>query len=153
MNDIREMISKGRENAAKRIQINKHILFDVFDSNGVDGATVTFDGSGDSGSIHDIDLYREDGDDINGILLKNVSGAKVLISTGFDSQGFVENFSEATLTVHDLIESICYDALKAKHEGWENNEGAYGEFNFSSDNRTIGMEFNERMTEQHSHEF
>jgi hypothetical protein len=156
MNDVREMMIKGRENAAKRIQLNKHILFDVLDAHGVDSVEVTFDGSGDSGSITDISFF-DDSVDVSPtpdeIMAKIVEGAKVLVSTGFSSSGFTENFSETPITVRELIESITYDGLKAKHEGWENNDGAYGEFNFDCDSRNVTMEYYERSTEYDTHEF
>lgn len=156
INDIREMMVKGRDNAAKRVQFNKHILFDVLDANGVDSVEVTFDGSDDSGSINDINFYDSSSraePTPDEIMEKIVAGVKVLVSTGFSSSGFTKIFSETSITVRALIESICYDALRAKHEGWENNDGAYGEFAFECEDRIISMNFYERSVESHEHEF
>ena len=45
--------------------------------------------------------------------------------------------------------------LSDTHGGWENNDGAYGEFCFDASARTIHLEFNERFTssELYTHDF
>jgi hypothetical protein len=44
-------------------------------------------------------------------------------------------------TLGDAIEALCYDCLEETHGGWENNEGAYGEFRLDVARRTIELEF------------
>lgn len=144
---------KNRDNAAKRVRLNKHILFDVLDANGVDSVEVTFDGSDDSGSITEINCFCRAEPTPDEITEKIVAGVKVLVSIGFSSSGFTEIFSETPITVRALIESICYDALRTKHEGWENNDGAYGDFAFECEDRIISMNFYQRSVEVHEHEF
>lgn len=152
--DIMAMMAKSRESAVERIKKNKHILFDAFDANGINSAEVTFDGSGDSGSVEDITLEAiAEHIDTEKVLSKIVEGVQVYEGTQYSPEGMKELFSDKPATVNDLIESICYDALKAKHEGWENNGGAYGELRFNSEDRTIFLEFNERSIECHEHEF
>jgi hypothetical protein len=153
MNSIIAMMAEARSEAAKRIQSNKHILFDAFDVNGVTGAEVRFEGSGDSGGVESIELHNVENEDGNKILLKNIEGAKVLEGTQFSPEGIKEIYVKDPVTINDLIESIVYDALKVEHEGWENNDGAYGEFHFHSEDRVILMEYNERSIEHHEHEF
>ena len=50
---------------------------------------------------------------------------------------------------------VAYDFLSETHGGWENNDGAYGEFSFDVAARTITLDYNERYTatEFYSHEF
>ena len=50
---------------------------------------------------------------------------------------------------------LAYDFLEEVHDGWENEDGAYGEFVFDVGERTIRLEYNERvMTTSYSeHEF
>ena len=57
--------------------------------------------------------------------------------------------------MHDAIERLAYDLLEETHGGWENNEGAYGEFVFDVAERTIRLEYNERVmeTEYSEHEW
>ena len=55
----------------------------------------------------------------------------------------------------DVVEQLAYDFLSDTHGGWENNDGAYGEFCFDAGARCIHLEFNERFTssELFTHEF
>ena len=50
-----------------------------------------------------------------------------------------------TMTVHDAIERLVYDFLGKTHDGWENNDGAYGDFTFDVAERTITLDYNERL--------
>ena len=55
------------------------------------------------------------------------------------------NVERTTLSVRDAIESLAYDFLEQTHGGWENNEGVYGEFTFDVAQRTITLDYNERV--------
>ena len=59
------------------------------------------------------------------------------------------------LSLEDVVEQLAYDFLSDTHGGWENNDGAYGEFCFDANARCIHLEFNERFTssELFTHEF
>ena len=52
------------------------------------------------------------------------------------------------------IEELAYDALSDLHGGWENNDGAYGEFVFDTAKRSISLAYYERYTatEDYDHE-
>jgi len=50
------------------------------------------------------------------------------------------------LSLEDVVEQLAYDLLSDTHGGWENNDGAYGEFCFDASARSIHLEFNERFT-------
>jgi hypothetical protein len=43
------------------------------------------------------------------------------------------------------IEQLAYDFLRETHAGWENNEGAYGDFHFDVTERSITLNYNERI--------
>lgn len=154
---ILEMMALGRSEAAKRIQLNKHILFDLLDSKNISNVVVNFDGSGDSGGVEQILLHPRNEDSIhfdsNAICAQNVEGAKVLHGTRMGPGGWEQIYEEGPITVKSLIENICYDALKAEHEGWENNDGAYGEISFYCEDRSVKMEYYERETKFFEHEF
>lgn len=45
----------------------------------------------------------------------------------------------------EAIERLAYDFLEETHDGWENNEGAYGDFLFDVAARTITLNYNERL--------
>jgi hypothetical protein len=63
--------------------------------------------------------------------------------------------SERTTTAGDYIEALACDFLEETHDGWENGEGAHGEFFFALAERTITLDYNERYIEysHHEHEF
>lgn len=48
-----------------------------------------------------------------------------------------------SLSLEDVVEQLAYDFLSDTHGGWENNDGAYGEFCFDASARCIHLEFNE----------
>ena len=55
--------------------------------------------------------------------------------------------SNAPHTLSDAIETLVYAFLEQSHSGWEDNDGAYGDFTFDVGNRTITLDYNERYTE------
>ena len=52
-----------------------------------------------------------------------------------------------TRPLEEAIEILVYDVLNQKHGGWENNDGAYGEYTFDVAERTITLGYNERRME------
>jgi hypothetical protein len=48
-------------------------------------------------------------------------------------------------TDKDAIEKLVYDLLEQTYSGWEDNQGAYGDFLFDVSERTITLNFNERI--------
>ena len=42
---------------------------------------------------------------------------------------------------------LAYDFLGQTHGGWENSDGAYGDFTFDVAERTITLDYNERHME------
>jgi hypothetical protein len=61
-------------------------------------------------------------------------------------------FAEQNLKA--AVETLAWDYLDI-HCGWENNDGAFGTFEFLIPDRTITLEHNERYTDTHTfiHEF
>jgi NADH dehydrogenase FAD-containing subunit len=53
---------------------------------------------------------------------------------------------EENVVITRAGEHLAYDFLSDTHCGWENNDGAYGEFCFDASARCIHLEFNERFT-------
>ena len=114
---------------------NKAALFDVLAAAGISVVTVRFDGYGDSGQSGDIEAHADD----TAIALPpdRIEIAGPL----YDGSGL----GRSTLSVRDSIEKLAYAFLEETHGGWENNEGAYGDFTFDVESRTITLEYNERM--------
>jgi hypothetical protein len=128
--------ARERDRLAKDVlPANKTALFDVLAAAGIGVVTVRFDGYGDSGQIEDIEAHADD----TAIALPpdQIDIAEPL----YDGSGL----ERSTLSVRDAIEKLAYAFLEETHGGWENNEGAYGDFTFDVESRTITLEYNERM--------
>ena len=124
---------------------NKDRLFDGLAAAGITHVTVTFDGSGDSGQIESLGAWCGD---------KPVDFPTVEIpyaALTWDSP----EVEMRNLSLEDVVEQLAYHFLSGTHGGWENNDGAYGEFCFDAAARCIHLEFNERFTsaELFTHDF
>ena len=124
---------------------NKDRLFDALTAAGITHVTVSFDGAGDSGQIESIDARA--GDKAAGFPPVQVSYAALT----WDSP----EVEMRNLSLEEAVEQLAYDLLSDSHGGWENNDGAYGEFCFDAAARCIHLEFNERFTssELFTHDF
>lgn len=47
----------------------------------------------------------------------------------------------------EAIEAAVYRLLEHTHNGWEDNDGAYGDFTFDTASRQITLAYNERFTD------
>ncbi len=124
---------------------NKAALFDALAQAGTTTVVVTFDGYGDSGQIEDISAKAGDLD---------VDPPKLDVEIARADWDSVE-IARCRLPIRDVIEQLAYDFLRQTHCGWENNDGAYGEFTFDVTERTITLDYNERYTssENYTHQF
>ena len=128
--------ARERDRLAKEVlPANKAALFDVLAAAGIVTVTVRFDGYGDSGQIEDIEACATD-------TIVELPPDRIEITEPlYDGSGL----ERSTPSVRDVIEKFAYDFLEETHGGWENNEGAYGDFTFNVESRTITLEYNERM--------
>lgn len=119
-------------------------LFDALAEVGVTTVIVTFDGYGDSGQVESIDASNAQGE-------VALPAGEVALS----SPGDGEAVEQIATPVKEAIEELAYDLLRDTHAGWENNDGAYGEFTFDVAARTISLDHNESYTaiESYSHEW
>src|SRR5258708_36416542 len=119
--DANDFLEKDRAFTALSDSIrpaNKTTLFDALAAAGITSVLVHFDGSGDSGQIEGIDATA--GEQPAEIPNGNIEIAQVRWGDA--------NIERTTLSVRDAIENLAYDFLEQTYGGWENNEGAYGEF-------------------------
>lgn len=123
----------------------KDILFDILKEKKVKEFTVSFDGSGDSGQIEDISLSDK-------ILNAPVDGIKVSAGIQYSGGTATQLYEEAKY-IRDVIDGVCYKVLEQVCGGWEINEGSYGEFKFDVKNRTVTLDFNERVMDVNSSEY
>ena len=96
---------------------------------GIDRVQILYDGCGDSGCIESI--------------------------TYTDGQGSTVDPAGTLAMTEEQLMDLFYDLTQARHPGWENNDGAYGDFTFDVAERTIALDYNERFTssENYTHEF
>ena len=124
---------------------NKDRLFDGLTAACITHVTVTFDGAGDSGQIESIGAWS--------------GGTAVdFPATEIDYAALTWDDPEVEmrqLSLEEVVEQLAYDFLSDTHGGWENNDGAWGEFCFDAAARCIHLEFNERFTssELTTHDF
>ncbi len=122
---------------------NKAALFSHLAPLGITLVTVTFDGEGDSGQIEDVQARR--GDEAMPLPEQKID----VLHLGYDDDAPVAR----SMTLAEAIEEVCYDLLGQKHDGWENSDGAYGEFVLDIAAGTISLDFNERFTSSENHSY
>jgi hypothetical protein len=141
--ELREREYRERKKIA--LDGNKMVIFGALTAGGITKVVVTFDGYGDSGQIEDVCAYAgENGTDM--------PDERIEI---YDVRWGGPEVERQTHTVHEAIEEICYALLEEMHDGWENNDGAFGDFTFSVEEETITLDYNEQYTEStnYMHEF
>jgi hypothetical protein len=120
---------------ASALSENKTALFDVLAKACIDTVEVTFNGYADNGQIDEAVIDGEGGD--ADLRLINIEIARVVWGNPI--------VVRETLSVKDAIEKLIYDLLEQTYAGWENNQGAYGEFLFDVAERSITLNVNERI--------
>lgn len=146
MADIVAQIAAENTARANLRPANKAAVFAALAGAGIAAVTVTFDGCGDSGQIESIEARDASGVDMP---LPEETIAIVAIVWGQSSS------EPRSMSVEQAIEHLVYDALTETHGGWENNEGAHGEFVFDVSALEIRLDYNERITatEYYAHTF
>ena len=124
---------------------NKAAVFDALAAAGITSVVVTFDGVGDSGQIESIDART--GDAAAALPICDIE----IATPAWDGS----ELHRRTLPLGEAIEQLAYAFLEETHGGWENNEGAFGEFTFDVVERTIRLDYNERIesSEYSGHEW
>lgn len=132
------MFAKARARAGR---LNKIAVFTALSKAGITHVTVPFDGEDDQGQLED--AQAESGGAT--VPLPDAPLTVLIAAHG----GTVR---KEAMSVTRAIGQLCYDYLGQEHDGWENNEGAYGEFTFDVSTRTITLDFNARFVgSDHSH--
>lgn len=135
-----------RKRQAELLPANKAALFAALAAAGVHTVVVAFDGSSDAGQIESADG------------LDAASNLVEIPATEIEMQSIAFEIDEITVTsvrLSEAIETMAYELLEQAHDGWENNDGGFGEFTFTVAEQSITLDFNERFTDSthHQHEF
>ena len=132
--------------AAEAIRpLNKERLFEALASVGITRVELAFDGYGDEGQIESVGAFAGE----EPIELPDTEVTLATLGWRDTEPG------DTAMSLAGAVEHLAYDLLAATHAGWENNDGAYGTFTFSTGDRTIALEHNERFTDVQcfEHEF
>ncbi len=103
---------------------------------GITQVVVSFDGYDDSSQVENIEATAQD------VITPLPAGQITLRFAAWHSP----EPREETLSIEAAIEAMAYDCLSETHGGWENNDGAYGEFVFDVAAHEITLDYNERYT-------
>jgi hypothetical protein len=123
--------------ADELLPANKTALFDALAAVRIEIVTVVFDGYGDSGQIENIEAKA--GDEIIALPPGQIEIASPVWGSS--------EIERQTQPVREAIETLAYSFLGQTHGGWENSDGAYGDFTFDVVERTITLDYNERRME------
>ena len=124
-----------------RLQVlarNKAVLFSALRAAGIAVVTITFDGYGDSGQF----------EAPHALTAENIEAPIPLDQLAIEVVAFGSDAPTIeTVTTGELVERLAYEFLEAKHDGWENDDGGFGEFRFDVASGTITLDYDERYTE------
>ena len=112
---------------------NEQRLAVIFLLHGITHVSVDFDGSGDSGSIQNVDFYK--GGDIDEKIEKVKMLAWAPPRNVFDpasNQWTSPPSAEAEVTVREALENVVYEDLENSDVDWYNNDGGFGTWEWSS---------------------
>lgn len=129
-----------RENADRLRPANKAALFDALAAASVTHVIVAFDGYGDEGQVESIEAKIGDA----AAPLPDVRIELALPVWGQDEP------ERKTVALATAIEDLAYDCLAQTHDGWENSDGAFGDFLFDVGARTVTLDYHERFTDHTS---
>ena len=88
---------------------------------GIDRVEILYDGCGDSGCIESI--------------------------TYTDGQGSAVDVAGKLAMTEEQLMDLFYDLTQARHPGWENNDGAYGEFHWNLKDDALKHIHNDRFAD------
>jgi len=116
--------------------LNKAALFEALTAASVTLVVVSFDGYGDSGQIENVEVKAGD-------TVVPMPECTIEIAEAVWDQ---PEPNRTSISIANAIERLVYDLLNDTHCGWENDDGAYGDFTFDVAERTITLDYNERYT-------
>jgi len=130
---------------AKENSLNKGIVFDALSAAGITHVSISFDGEGDQGQIDDATAY-------GGAETVEFPATKVTL---YHAQSGCDELTTHETSLREAVEELCYGYLEQQYDGWENNDGAFGEFAFEVAQRRIALDFNGRFVDyaHHNHTF
>jgi len=126
-------------------RLNKTIVFEALSQAGITNVCVSFDGEGDQGQMERASAHAH-GNEVE------FPAVNVPIR---EAEHRSPELALREVNLQEAVEHLCYGYLEQQYGGWENNEGAFGEFLFDVAARTITLEYYGRIieTDYSSHTF
>ncbi|WP_234729636.1 DUF6878 family protein [Acidocella facilis] len=130
---------------AELLKPNKVVLFGAMEVAGITHITIEFNGYGDEGQMEDARAYAE--------------GTEIAMPEDrieiLDAMWGSRDTERQTVMIGEAVTSIAWAILGRLYGGWQDNDGAFGEFKFDVATATITLDFNERYTDStnYTHEF
>lgn len=116
-------------------QIHKDFLFQQLVALHISTVTAEYDGEGDSGQIQSIEAVTVENEQID------------LSKTAPFTFPFYDNGDlTAFASLHDFVDTLCWELLELYHAGFENNDGGFGTFTFTVADKQAMLSHNARYT-------
>lgn len=117
-------LEQHQKGAQARLRANRDRIYSALKELGVTRVEIAYSGSGDSGQVDMITLYR--GKDV-----VEPIGQVSVVSTAsrfdLETSTWIERTQEETTSLEEALEDFVYDWSEFEHPGWENNDGASGD--------------------------
>jgi len=119
-----------------RLDLNKPAVFKALANANIKEVIVYFDGEGDSGQINEIQ--------IDGQYNPHFSDEPSIL--------FLNQYEKEPqhITLREALDEMTYDALQYFEGGWEIDSGGFGEITFDVSEKTILVQFNQRIMDHAS---
>lgn len=127
-------------NSKQLRSLNLQQLCQTLMSKKIQSVVITFDGSGDSGQIESVTAFNTE-DEESDVQFEDITFKQFTNDKDFEETRAVE-----------FLEDLAYDALETCYDGWEINDGSYGEIIFDVSTANTLIKFNERITDVRSSE-
>lgn len=135
------------EKKSPEYKANVKALLETLKSLGVHAMHISFDGSGDSGSIDYISYMNKDGQHIRDARLQAEFMDWTQVHASYTQGQWTEEERVSRHSLYDASEQLAYDMLSETGIDWYNNDGGYGTIDIVLDPLSIEMEVNSRYTE------
>lgn len=108
---------------SSRLRLNRRRLHKALKRLGATSVVVSYSGSGDSGQIDEVSVYRDKEQ------IKSQENVSILVASSKWTKdgGWIERVKSTPLALDAALEQFVYDWIESEHAGWENNDGASGE--------------------------
>lgn len=115
---------------------NRPILLAALKQGGIRTATVTYAGSGDSGSVEEVVVEPATGTGFDTLAPITVFANQ----SDYRDRAWHASVVEQQVSIDQALRDFAEEAVELLHGGWENNDGASGSVVFDGENGTVRVE-------------